>query len=133
MALNSPNDPYRTGMTDDAPRTDRRSPSQLDRDLQMDPELTEGGPVSGSRIAAFAVAIVLVFAAVFYGMNATSTDPGKPSVATQTTPPSQNNAPTPPNGQANNAQPGVTTGAAPANPQNAPPTGAEVNRPAGPK
>lgn len=136
MAMNSPDDPYRGGPyqagVDDTSPDHPRSPQQFDRDLQADPEMTEG-PLSGGRIAAIAAAIILVFAAVFYGMNATSTNPGEPTVATTptTTP---GNAPTPPSGQAN-TQPGMTTGAAPANPQkpeNAP-TGEQVDRAASPK
>jgi hypothetical protein len=131
MAQRNPDDPYRPNPFPDDPRT----PSQLDTELQVDPEMNEG-PVTMGRIALFAVAIVLVFGAVFYGMNTSSTNPNSPAVATQTAPPpaNQTNAQTAPvapgvrdvtprNAQTN-AQPGVTTGAAPAAPATAP------NRPA---
>src|SRR5947209_17505557 len=65
--LRSPDDPYRTNRADD--RT--RRATQLDNELQPDPELQEG-PASSSRIALFAVAIALVLGAVFYGLNNSS-------------------------------------------------------------
>jgi hypothetical protein len=114
------NDPYQPKPTDD----EIRDAASLDRELQPDPELAEG-PASGSRIALFAVAIAVVLGAVFYGLNNTSVN----STGTNTaqTPPAnqstaQTSAPTVPPGvrdvtPRNNAAPGVTTGAAPAQPQ----------------
>jgi len=95
----------------------------LDSDLQPDPELAEG-PASGTRIALFAVAIALVLGAVFYGLNNTSTNSSGGSTA-QTSPANQSTAqtstPVPPGVRdvtpRNNTAPGVTTGAAPAQPQ----------------
>jgi hypothetical protein len=132
MAYQSnPNDPYRR--TDD----EFRKPAALDNELQPDPELAEG-PTSGSRVALFAIAIAVVLGAVFYGLNNTSTGTN----SAQTTPANQNTAQTqtstPPVAPGvrdvtprNNMQPGATTGAAPARPQQPPasaPTGAELNR-----
>ncbi|NEW85887.1 MULTISPECIES: hypothetical protein [Rhodopseudomonas] len=116
-----PDDPYRSGTAGDDPRT----PSQLDSDLQADPEMREG-PVTAGRLALAAVAIVLVFGAVIYGMSGSSTDPAtNPGVATQTSPPPPSqtgvsNAPPVPPGVRDvtprNAEgdSGITTGAAPA-------------------
>jgi hypothetical protein len=56
----SRDDPYRSNLTDDEIRRQAR----LDSELQADPELAEG-PVSGGRIAMFAIAIALVLGAVF--------------------------------------------------------------------
>jgi hypothetical protein len=130
MAYQSnPNDPYRR--TDD----EFRNPAALDSELQPDPELAEG-PTSGSRVALFAIAIAVVLGAVFYGLNNTSTGTN----SAQTTPASQNTAQTtaPPVTPGvrdvtprNNMEPGTTTGAAPARPQQPPasaPAGAELNR-----
>lgn len=140
MAQRNPDDPYRP----DAVQDDPRAPSRFDSDLQIDPEMSEGR-VSGGRIAAFAVAIALLFAAVFYGMNVSSTDPGAPVVATQNAPNSANQTdggnvpPTPPGVRdvtpKSNTQPGTTTGAAPApkdsnmiSPPASQPTGREAAR-----
>jgi len=122
MAQLNPDDPYRR----DPLGTDPRTPAQLDADLQADPEIREGA-VTGTRVAIFAVAIVLVFGAVFYGMNMSSTSSNGPAVATQSTPSAPQNSPsaapgvrdvTPRNAQTN-TQPGVTTGAAPSRPAGA--------------
>ncbi|PZA12324.1 hypothetical protein DNX69_10055 [Rhodopseudomonas palustris] len=130
MARN-PEDPYRP----DAPTDDPRSPSQLDAHLQADPEMREG-PVTSGRLILVALAIVLAFAAVFYGMNSTATGPNNPSVATQTAPPpnqtdANNNAPPVPPGvrdvtphNTDSNRNGVTTGAAPA-PRAAPSSGSQ--------
>ena len=99
-----PEDPYRSGLSDgDFPRasSNDRDLSPLDRDF-------DGGP-SGGKVALFAVAIALVLGAVFYALNNTSTHQAQnsPAQSAQT----QNVAPRA------NTQPGMTTGAAPANPQ----------------
>ena len=132
----NPNDPYRAD--DPYLASNRRRPvdptladedighsSRLDSDLQVDPELAEG-PSSGPKIALFAVAIALLLGAVFYGLNNSSIQPNGTSSTAQKSVPAtaQNTAPTPPpaaspGNAADNAKPGVTTGAAPA--QNPPP------------
>jgi hypothetical protein len=124
----SPNDPYRSNLSDD----DFRRQARLDNELQVDPELAEG-PASGGRIAMFAVAIALVLGAVFYGLNnSTINQAGTSSTAQNTVPTSPPAAPrdmrdvTP---RANTA-PGMTTGAAPAQPAQPPaaaPTGPDMN------
>jgi hypothetical protein len=116
----TPNDPYQTKPTDD----EIRDAASRDRELQPDPELAEG-PASGSRIALFAVAIAVVLGAVFYGLNSTSINSNGTNTA-QTPPANQSTAQTSPPAvppgvrdvtPRNNAAPGVTTGAAPAQPQ----------------
>jgi hypothetical protein len=122
----NPNDPYRPNLTDD----DIRRQARLDNDLQADPELAEG-PASGGRIAMFAVAIAVVLGAVFYGLNNSSINQaGTASTAQNTT---QTSPPSAPAGMRDvtpraNTQPGMTTGAAPAQPPAAAPTGADINR-----
>jgi hypothetical protein len=138
----NPNDPYRTTSTDD----EFRHAASIDNELQPDPELAEGR-ASGGRIAMFAVAIVVILGAVFYGLNNTSSNPTGSSTA-QTTPANppanQNTAqtstpPTPPavrdvtphnNTASGNTASGVTTGAAPAQPQ--PPAAVGPTRPGTP-
>jgi hypothetical protein len=129
----SPNDPYEANRTDD----EFRHAASLDSELQPDPEIAEG-PASGGRIALFAIAIAVVLGAVFYGLNNTSINSSGPSTA-QTTPANQSTAqtsppPVPPGVRdvtpRNNITPGVTTGAAPAQPQQ--PAGADLNRPGNP-
>ncbi len=131
----NPND--RQDATDD----DLRRSTRLEEDLQIDPELREG-PMTGGRIAAFALVVVLVLGAVFYGLNASSTGPNQPVAVSPGTPPpnqsaEQNTPPvapgvrdvTPYNVQPN-AQPGVTTGAAPTQPATPPsnaPTGQQAD------
>jgi hypothetical protein len=129
----NPNDPYRPELADDELRRTER----LDRELQADPELGEG-PASGGKVAMFAIAIAVVLGAVFYGLNNSSMNPagtGSTATAPATQNTAQSNPPAAPPGMRDvtprsNAEPGVTTGAAPARPQqpaNAP-TGAEVDR-----
>jgi len=110
-----PNDPYRPLGEDEYLRAARR-----DSDLQPDPELGEG-PASSGRVALFAVAIAIVLGAVFYGLNNTSTNQAsnEPPARTAQTQPANPAAPT---GMRDvtprtNTQPGVTTGAAPSQPQ----------------
>jgi len=137
-----PNDPYRSKLADEAGSSaPLDSASRLDNELQPDPELAEG-PASGGRVAMFAVAIAVVLGVVFYGLNSTSINQaGTSSTAQNATPTTaQNAAPTMPPAappgmrdvtpRANTDQ-GVTTGAAPSNPQapaSAAPTGTELNR-----
>jgi hypothetical protein len=151
-----PNDPYRSTPSDPYGQLDNsrpvfagdemRNPSRLDPDaaridneLQPDPELAEG-PATGGRVAMFAVAIALVLGAVFYGLNNTNINQASTApAAAPATSTAQNNAQQPPPAPPgmrdvtprNNSEPGVTTGAAPARPQNPPtsaPTGQDVNR-----
>jgi hypothetical protein len=132
----NPNDPYGTNLSDDEIRRQARLNS-LDNELQPDPELAEG-PVSGAKIAMFAIAIAVVLGAVFYGLNNTTINQAG------TTPPSQTAQTQPANPAAPpgmrdvtpraNSQPGMTTGAAsnrPTAPQSNP-TGQEVDRSANP-
>jgi hypothetical protein len=127
-----PSDPYRASdsnrpnLADD----DIRRQARLDNDLQADPELAEG-PASGGRVAMFAVAIALVLGAVFYGLNNSSINQAGTSSTAQNT--TQTSPPSAPPGMRDvtpraNTQPGMTTGAAPAQPPAAAPTGADINR-----
>jgi hypothetical protein len=115
----NPNDPYRMGLSDDEIRRQARMNS-LDNEIQPDPELAEG-PASGAKIAMFAVAIALVMGALFYGLNNTSVNQAGTSPTSQTAQTQPANPAAPPPGMRdvtprNNAQPGTTTGAAPARP-----------------
>jgi hypothetical protein len=107
-----PNDPYRSGLSDDY----YGRPQRFDNDMQIDPELREG-PASSSKVALFAVGIAIVLGAVFYGLNNTSVKEA------QTPPPAQTaqQSPQAPPGMRDvtprpNTEPGTTTGAAPSNP-----------------
>src|ERR1700758_5300686 len=107
-----PNDPYRSGLSDD----NFRRPQRFDNDMQIDPELQEG-PASSSKVALLAVGIAIVLGAVFYGLNNTSVKEA------QTPPPAQTaqQSPQAPTGMRDvtpgpNSQPGTTTGAAPSRP-----------------
>jgi hypothetical protein len=135
----NPNDPYRPNVD---LADDELQRMRTDRELQADPELGEG-PASGSKVAAFAIAIAVVLGAVFYGLNNSSMNPAGTG-STATAPATQNTAqtttPAPPPAMRdvtprNNTEPGMTTGAAPARPQqpaaNAP-TGQEIDRSAKP-
>jgi hypothetical protein len=108
--LRSPDDPYLSNRADDK----YRRAAELDNELQPDPELAEG-PASSGRIAMFALAIALVLGAVFYGLNNSTLNHAGTSSTAQNT---QSSPPATPSGN-NNGQ-GVTTGAAPARPQNPP-------------
>jgi hypothetical protein len=128
MAIeNNPNDAYDRDHLKDPTRTniiDRRSPAEMDDDLQVDPELAEG-PAGNTRIAAFAVGIAVVLGLVFYGLNHTSmqqqaSSPPPTPVNSQSS--ASTSPPAAPPGMRDvtphpNSQPGTTTGAAPANPQ----------------
>ncbi len=109
-------DPYRSNQATD----DVRDPARLDNELQADPEMAEG-PASGGRIAVYAIAIVVILGAVFYGLNSASFHRAGES------PSAQNVAPTSPSTTPSeprpNAQPGTTIGAAPSQPPSPPATG----------
>ncbi|MDB5619570.1 hypothetical protein [Tardiphaga sp.] len=137
------NDPYRPKLIDE----DFSTPRRFDKELQADPELSEG-PASGSRIAAYTLGIAILLGVVFYGLNnnnttstATSTTPATSDTAQKAPAPTNNIAnsdtarpPLPPGVRdvtpRNNDAYGVTTGAAPARPQapQSTPTGTEVDR-----
>jgi hypothetical protein len=125
---NPADDPYRANPADDEPR----SAARLDNELQPDPELAEG-PASGGRMLAFAVAIAVVLGGVFYGLNHSTVDHAGTASTAQNT---QSSPPAAPTGMRDvtprpNTGPGVTTGAAPAQPQSPPssaPTGQDMNR-----
>jgi type IV secretory pathway VirB10-like protein len=128
----NPNDPYQRDLADN----DARRAARVDNELQPDLELAEG-PASGGRIAVFAVAVAVILGVVFYGLNNSSTETSTASqTPTQST--AQNNAAKPPvapgvRDVTPNAQPGVTTGAAPARPaQPAPAPAAPAPAPATP-
>jgi hypothetical protein len=129
-----PNDPYRAGSADD----EYRRAARLDNEVQMDPELAEG-PASGTRTAVFAVAVAVVLGAVFYGLNHSTINQAGTSSTAENTQPSSSPPAAPPGMRdvtpRANTGPGVTTGAAPAQPQTPPsaaPTGADMNRPSNP-
>jgi hypothetical protein len=118
-----PNEPYRSGLSDD----NFGRPQRFENDMQVDPQLQEG-PASSSKFILFAIGIAVILGAVFYGLNNTSvheaqTPPPAQTAQTQSNPPAA-----PPKA---NTQPGVTTGSAATNhptpPQNAP-QGTEVDR-----
>jgi hypothetical protein len=117
----SPDDPYRLNSADD----DLRRANRLEREAQIDPELAEGPP-SGGKVAAFAIAIAVVLGAVFYGLNNTSVNhAGTSSTTSSTAQNTQSSPPAAPPGMRDvtpraNTDKGVTTGAAPAQPQTAP-------------
>jgi hypothetical protein len=134
----NPNDPYRPNVD---LAVDELQRMRLDRELQADPELGEG-PASGGKVAMFAVAIAVVLGAVFYGLNNSSMNPAGTG-STATAPATQNTAQTTPAAPPgmrdvtprSNTEPGMTTGAAPARPQQPAadaPTGQEIDRSAKP-
>ena len=117
---------------DDSYRSDDefRRAQRLDNELPVDPELAEG-PASSGKIALFAVAIAVVLGVVFYGLNnSTINHAGTASTAQNT----QSSPPPAPPGMRDvtprpNSSPGVTTGAAPPQPQTPPATApAQMNR-----
>jgi hypothetical protein len=132
MAIeNNPNDPYDRDRLRDPVRSnidDMRSPTQIDDELKVDPELADG-PRGSARIALFALGIAVVLGAVFYGLNHSSMT--QQNAATTSTPATAQNSastspPAPPPGMRDvtprpNSEPGTTTGAAPA--QNPPANG----------
>ena len=99
-----------------------RRREHIDGDFQPDPALDEG-PASRMRVGLYAVAILAVLGALFYGLNAannssqtasnTPTSAAPSTMAQQSTPPQppvRNVTPGP------NSSPGVTTGQAPSAP-----------------
>ncbi len=97
-----------------------RRRDRMEGEFQVDPELAEG-PASRTRVALYAVAILAVLGALFYGLNAANNSSqtasntptsAAPSSMAQSTPqpPVRNVTPGP------NSSPGVTTGQAPSTP-----------------
>ena len=103
-----PFDPTRSGLGDD----DYDRASRFDNEHQFDPELREG-PVSGTRVALFAVGIAVVLGVVFYALNNTSMQQQASPVRTPANSQSSS-ASAPPAAPRPNSQPGTTTGTAPA-------------------
>jgi hypothetical protein len=117
-----PNDPYRSGLSDE----NFSRPRRFDNDLQFDPELQEGPP-SSSKIILFAIGIAIILGAVFYGLNNTSVKEAQTSPPAQTAQTKNNPQTAAPKV---NTQPGTTTGSATDRstpPQNTP-QGTEVDR-----
>jgi hypothetical protein len=128
----NPNDPYR--LSDDEIRRQARLNS-LDNEIQPDPELGEGS-ASGAKVAMFAIAIAVVMGVVFYGLNNTSINQASTTPPAQTAQTQPANPPAAPPGMRDvtprsNAQPGTTTGAAPARPAT-PPASTDMNKSANP-
>jgi uncharacterized protein HemX len=121
----NPDDPYRPNQTTyraNLADDEMRRQARLDNELQPDPELAEG-PASGGKVAMFALAIALVLGAVFYGLNSSTINQAGTSTAQNTT---QTSPPAAPPGMRDvtpraNTEPGMTTGAAPAQPPAATP------------
>ncbi|MBN8981668.1 MAG: hypothetical protein J0I29_10415 [Rhizobiales bacterium] len=79
MAVNQ-NDPYES----DA-EIRRRGQRRFEEDMQADPELAEGASSAG-RIGLFAIAILVILGAVFYGLNNPSIAPTSTAQTTTTAP-----------------------------------------------
>ena len=90
-----------------------RRQARLESELQ-NAELTEA-PVSSGRVALYAIAILAVLGALFYGLNVANNTTQTASGPTAT-PPTSNMAQTNPAAPRPNSSPGVTTGAAPTTP-----------------
>lgn len=113
----NPNDPYRANLTDEEIRRQAR----LDNELQADPELAEG-PANGAKVAMFAIAIAVVLGVVFYSLNNTSINQASTAPPAATAQNTQSSPPAAPPGMRDvtpkaNAEPGMTTGAAPSRSQ----------------
>jgi hypothetical protein len=126
-----PDQPYRSVPSDEEIRRQAAAnelpprPSRFDEELQPDLELTEG-PASSGRMAAYAIAALLIVGAVFYGVSHTSnsnTASAPPSTSTAANAPAPTAAPPPVRNvtPGPNTQPGITTGMAPNAPAPTPP------------
>lgn len=95
----NPNDPFITPPpTDDIPRsTDPMMPSD---------RFEDSGPISGTRVALYAVAVLALVGALFYGMSTATNDNTASNTPASST--AQSERP--------NTAPGTTTGAAPTRP-----------------
>ena len=97
-----------------------RRRERMEGEFQADPELTEG-PASRTRVALYAVAILAVLGALFYGLNAANNSSQTASNAPTSAVPSNmaQSSPQPPVRNVTpgpNSSPGVTTGSAPSAP-----------------
>jgi hypothetical protein len=112
----NPNDPYQSGSTQEELR---RRATRVDEEFQADPNLSEG-PATGGRIALFAIAIIAILGAIFYGMNTSTTD-NSPTQTTTTKPSSPSTtgsapAPSQPSNTPAPSQPSNTPAPAPSAP-----------------
>jgi hypothetical protein len=94
-----------------------RRRDRMEGEFQADPELAEG-PASRTRVALYAIAILAVLGALFYGLNAANNSSQTASNAPTSAAPSNmaKNSPQPPARNVTpgpNSSPGVTTGQAP--------------------
>jgi hypothetical protein len=120
---NHPYDPDRLNdpITPDPYTYEMRSRPPFGENLQAD---LADGPASNGRIALFAIGIAIVLGAVFYGLNNSSVHQ-QDATTTPSPATAQNSAPTLPAAPPGmrdvtprgNSNPGVTTGAAPAQTQ----------------
>ncbi|MEW6769367.1 MAG: hypothetical protein AB1342_15185 [Pseudomonadota bacterium] len=115
MAVNQ-NDPYES----DA-EIRRRGQRRFDEDMQADPELAEGAASAG-RMGLFAIAILVILGAVFYGLNNPSIAPTSTAqttgsaTSTQTSPPPASSPPaTGQSGNNGSASPSMTPAPSPSN------------------
>ena len=100
--------------------------AELDNEFQPDPQLAEG-PAGRGRIWSYAAVIVLILAAVFYGLHNSSRQASNAPPATTQGQPSPSHAAGNTAGPDN--QPGTTTGSAINRTQPQPaPTGAAANQ-----
>ena len=107
-----PDESYRSAQNEMPPRQNELPPRRFDDELQPDLEMTEG-PASSGRMAAYAIAALLIVGAVLYGIAHTSTTD---TASTTPPPPASNtaaNTPAPAPPARPNTEPGQTTGMAP--------------------
>lgn len=82
----------------------------------------DAGPVSGTRVALYAVAVLALVGALFYGMStATNESASNPPASTMAQRPATPPPPVRDVTPRNNTEPGMTTGAAPSQPAPAAP------------
>jgi hypothetical protein len=105
-----------------SPSIEEMRRERVEGEFQPDPVLREGPP-SGMRVGAYAVAILAVLGALFYGLNAANnssqTANNAPTSAAPSTMAQQSTPPQPPVRNVTpgpNSSPGVTTGQAPSEP-----------------
>ena len=83
----NPNDPFNPLVHD----TELNRRPRFEEDFPGDPELADGR-AGGGRMAMFAVAVVVVLGAVFYGLNSGTNTADGTRTATQSSPAAQDNA-----------------------------------------